>query len=102
MQIKMTNRAKDLVVVFAGLAVVDATFTKAGIEYGMGLNLIIKYCLEHEQAFWALKVIIPTIIVACMLPLAFRYPRQVKRVMTGLIIGMALICGWSICSIIHI
>lgn len=94
------NRAKILL----ALNILDAVLTRIAIDYyeGVELNPIIGQLAHSQLSFWAYKVLVPLGIVAVLLAISTKYPKAIRRILIGLIVGMCLICLWNTVALISL
>jgi len=99
---EVPERVKDLAIVFVSLNVLDATLTRMAIDLGsVELNPIISQFV-HSPAFWAYKIIVPAGIAFGILAASRKFPKPARRILIGLVLGMAAVCVWNTVAIISL
>ena len=82
-----------LAIGFVALSVIDAALTLAVVGKGYELNPVMRYLLEQPVwAFWVFKVGFALVFAVVLVRLSDRFPRQVKRILTILVVAMVGIC----------
>ena len=82
-----------LAIGFVALSVIDAALTLAVVGKGYEINSIMRYFLEQPVwAFWVLKVSLSLLFAMVLVRLSDRFPRQVKRILTFLVVAMVGVC----------
>jgi hypothetical protein len=84
---------------FIVLNVIDGIFTKSLLSAGeYEFNPIMSLT---GWAFWTVKLVITAIVTLGLLFFEPRFPCQVKRILKGLVVGMAVICLLNLSALIH-
>ena len=91
----MAMRNVKLAIAFVGLNVLDAVLTLAAMIQGelYELNPIMRKLLEQPGwMFWGFKIVAAIVCASLLLLLAAKYPRQIKRILTVLVVVMLGVC----------
>jgi hypothetical protein len=85
---------------FIVLNVIDGIVTKSlPAASAFELNPIMSHT---GWVFWTVKLGITTIVTLGLLFFEPRFPRQVRRILTGLVVGMVVICLFNLAVLISI
>ena len=91
---------KLLLAAFVVLNVIDGIVTKSlPAASAFELNPIMSHT---GWVFWTVKLGITVIVTLGLLFFEPRFPRQVRRILTGLVVGMAVICLFNLAVVISI
>ena len=82
-----------LAIGLVALNIIDAVLTLAVVGKGYELNPVMRYLLEQPVwAFWVFKVGFALVFAVVLVRLSDRFPRQVKRILTILVVAMVGVC----------
>ena len=90
------DKGKILAALFVGLNVLDGILTQELVARGhYELNPIISGIIGSSWAFWVFKIGLAAALVFVFFAFRSKFPVQSHRIMSILVIAMAVVCTWN-------